>query len=96
MKLIFTICLMFLPITGYSDYIRTGPVESDQGWTFIIGIIDWQEVDSYEQGGRRYTFPTRYADREIDEVVNNGTTCYSLAVGGNSIFKTRKWKQIGK
>ena len=50
MKLIFTICLMFLPITGYSDYIRTGPVESDQGWTFIIGIIDWQEVDSYEQG----------------------------------------------
>ena len=92
MKLIFTICLMFLPITGYSDYIRTGPVESDQGWTFIIGVMDWQEVDSWEQGGKRYRFQTRYDDREIVEVVNNGTMCYSNTVRGNLYFKNKKLK----
>jgi hypothetical protein len=92
MKLIVSIFFLFFSTTIYSDYIRTGPVESDQGWFFIIGVINYQEVDSWEQGGKRYRFKTRYDDREIVEVVNNGTMCYSNTVRGNLYFKNKKLK----
>ena len=92
MKLIILICLIFFPVAGYSDYIRTGPVESDQGWTFIIGVINYQEVDSWGSGEKRYGFKTRYDDREIVEVVNRGTMCYSNSVRGSLYFKNKKLK----
>ena len=89
MKLIFPILLLFFSTTIYPDYIRTGPVESDQGWCVGICWSVYQEVDSWERDGKRYRFKTRYLDSEIDEVVNNGTMCYSRTVNGRFYFKNK-------
>tara|TARA_B100000902_G_C27125257_1_gene820768 strand:- start:407 stop:727 length:321 start_codon:yes stop_codon:yes gene_type:complete len=91
MKLILKICLLLLPITGYSDYIRTGPVQYESClWSFVIEICGWKEADSYLRGGKLYQFKTRYDNREIIEVVNNGKICYSNTVPGIIYYKGEK------
>jgi hypothetical protein len=79
----FFIFSLFISTNVYSDYIRTGPVEyEDCLWSFIIEICSWEKGDSYLMGGKLYSFKSRYDNREIVEVVSNGTICYSNTVPG--------------
>ena len=88
MKKFVTVVLLVFSINSYSDYIRTGPVEYDNCyWSFIIKICRWETVDSYLMGNKLYSFKTRYDRREIIEVVNNNTICYSNTAPGPTYFK---------
>ena len=86
------ILLLFLSIffstNSYSDYLRTGPVEYENCiWSFVIELCKWEIGDSFLMGQKLYRFKTRYDNREITEVVNNNTMCYSNTVPGYIYFK---------
>ena len=87
MKLIIFIFSLIASSSVYSDYIRTGPVEYEDCFLIVCGF---KEVDSYEMGGSLYRFQKRYDRREITEVVNNGTMCYSNTVRGPLYFKGKR------
>tara|TARA_B100000989_G_scaffold169280_1_gene126678 strand:+ start:916 stop:1236 length:321 start_codon:yes stop_codon:yes gene_type:complete len=79
--------IFFISNFVYSDYIRTGPVETDQGWEFFIRVFDWKEVDSWEMDGKLYKFPTRFSDKEISEIQGkNDDLCYSKIFRGRNIY----------
>jgi len=91
MKKTLLILSLFVSTNVYSDYVRTGPVEyEDCVWSFIIDICSWEPGDSYLMGGNLYQFKTRYDDREITEVVNSGTVCYSNNVPGYIYYNREK------
>ena len=77
---------------GFRVLLMVQSLTSAKSKFLSLGVVDWQEVDSWERGGKRYRFQTRYDDREIVEVVNNGTMCYSNTVRGNLYFKNKKLK----
>ena len=81
MKKLVSVFLFLFSINSYSDYIRTGQVETDQGFKIgiftKIGFSDYKPVNYWIYKGKKYNFPTRFKDYEIDEVVNNGKMCYS-------------------
>ena len=81
MKKFVSVLLLLFSINSYSDYIRTGPVQTDQGFKFgiftKIGFSEYKPVNYWVYKGSKYNFPTRFKDYEIDEVVNKGTMCYS-------------------
>ena len=76
------------PLSIYADYIRTGPVQFEDCIMFVL--CGFKEVDSYEMGNTLYRFQSRYDRREIVEVVNNGTTCYSNTVRGPVYLKGKR------
>ena len=81
MKLKFFIFTLLLSTNTYSDYVRTGPVQTDQGFKIgiftKIGFSEYKPVNYWVFEGTKYNFPTRFKDNEIVEVVNKGTMCYS-------------------
>jgi len=79
-----TVLLLLFSLNSYSDYIRTGPVQFEK--CFLI-LCSWETGDSYLMGNSLYGFKTRYDRREIVEVVNNNTMCYSNTVPGPIYFK---------
>ena len=88
MKKFVTVVLLMFSINSYSDYIRTGPVEYENClWSFVVELCEWETGDSYLMGNKLYRFKTRYDRREIIEVVNNNTICYSNTVPGPIYFK---------
>jgi hypothetical protein len=79
-----SVLLLSFSLNSYSDYIRTGPVQFEK--CFLI-LCSWETGDSYFMGNRLYSFKTRYDRREIVEVVNNNTMCYSNTVPGPIYLK---------
>jgi len=81
MKNFVSVFLLLFSLNSYSDYVRTGPVQTDQGFKIgiftKIGFSDYKPVNYWINDGKKYNFPTRFKDYEIDEVVNKGTMCYS-------------------
>ena len=84
MKKLYLIYILFLILPIQADYVRTGPVMYENcSFNFVIKICEkWKPADSYLAGKKLYRFKTRYSDREITEVVNKNTICFSNTVPG--------------
>ena len=93
MKYILSTFLFFISSILYPDSLRTGSVETDQGWDFIlIRTFNYKEVDSWEEDKKLYQFPNKFLDAEISEVQGrNKDLCYSEIFSRRHIWYKNEW-----
>jgi len=87
MPKVLTILFFFLltPDTSFADYVRTGTVSAKYESWFTISSKD---VNFYQSGNKRYKFPTRFKNYEIDEYTNG--RCFTRLFSSSNVFAGNK------
>ena len=73
------------PNISFADYIRTGPVKGTYETWFTISH---KEVNYYQMGNKRYKFPTRFKNYEIDDY--NSSRCWTRLFSGKNLYSGSK------
>ena len=83
--LIILFLLLLTPKISFADYVRTGVVSATYESWFTISNKD---VNFYQSGNKKYKFPTRFKNYEIDEYTSG--RCWTRLFSSSNVFAGNK------